>query len=44
MKVRVLQKTKTLAELKWELQRTANPVTRSVLKDMIKKKEQDNDK
>lgn len=35
-----LQKPKTLAELKWMLACTANPVTRSVLKAIIKNKDQ----
>ena len=43
MKIRSLQKPKTLAELKRELKCTANPVTRRTLKEIIKKKEQDND-
>tara|TARA_B110000902_G_scaffold32753_1_gene34998 strand:+ start:273 stop:620 length:348 start_codon:yes stop_codon:yes gene_type:complete len=38
MKVRALQKPKTLAELKRELKCTANPVTRWALKEIIKKK------
>ena len=39
MLVKELQKPKTLSELKWELTCTTNPVTRSVLKKLIKSKE-----
>ena len=41
--IKELEKPKTLAELKRELTCTTNPVTRSVLKEIIKKQEQDND-
>ena len=36
-----LHKPKTLAMLKWELTCTSNPVTRAILKQIIKKKEAD---